>query len=132
MTAWDWPGAVVTAVIDGDTLDARLSRDVGFSQVLVTPVRLRLNRINAPALHSPSGLTAHHRLVQLTAEDVHVRTIEPYKYGGPKNACGEWMAEVTTADGRNVSDVLVAEGLAVYWDGTGPRPADGLVTTPTV
>jgi endonuclease YncB( thermonuclease family) len=32
------------------------------------------------------------------------------------------MAEVTLSDGENLSDALVAAGLAFYWGGTGPRP----------
>jgi hypothetical protein len=32
------------------------------------------------------------------------------------------MAEIVLPDGRNLSDVLVDLGLAVRWDGTGPRP----------
>jgi hypothetical protein len=56
---------------------------------------------------------------------VHVTTLKRYKYGGPSETVGQYMAEVELPDGRNLSDLLVADGLAVYWDGQGPRPADG-------
>jgi endonuclease YncB( thermonuclease family) len=35
---------------------------------------------------------------------------------------GEWMAVITLPDGRDVAGALVAAGVAVAWDGTGPRP----------
>jgi endonuclease YncB( thermonuclease family) len=47
---------------------------------------------------------------------VLIETVKAYKYGD------EWMAEVTLPDGRNVSDALVAAGVAQWWDGQGPRP----------
>jgi hypothetical protein len=55
-------------------------------------------------------------VIGLVTDPVHITTVGPYKYGD------EWMAEVTLADGRNLSDTLVGLGLAVLWDGTGPRP----------
>jgi hypothetical protein len=52
----------------------------------------------------------------LVTDPVHITTVGPYKYGD------EWQAELVLADGRNLSDALVDLGLAVYWDGHGPRP----------
>lgn len=126
MTAWAWPGTTIPRVVDGDTIDAVVTRDMGFGGSAFFRVRLRLNRINAPKASSLAGHDATARVVDLTTEQVlHVVTTAAYKYGGPDDASGEWMAEVTLPDGRNLSDLLVAEGHAVYWDGEGPRPADG-------
>lgn len=120
-----WPASRVLRVIDGDTVDAAVTRDLGFGGTATFPVRLRLNRINAPKVSSARGKTARRRVEVLTADvAVHVITVEPYKYGGPDDQTGEWMAEITLPDGQNLSDLLVAEGLAVYWNGTGPRPDD--------
>jgi endonuclease YncB( thermonuclease family) len=123
---WRWPGSYVARVIDGDTLDAKLTRDIGFGGTVTFPVRLRLARINAAKAKSPAGLSATAMTIALTGgAPLEIITLKPYKYGGPADYAGEYMAEVVLPDGRNLSDALVAAGLAVYWDGRGPRPADG-------
>jgi endonuclease YncB( thermonuclease family) len=125
MTEWEWPGSVIARVIDGDTVDAMLTRDLGFQATATFPVRLRLNRINAEPGKTDKGALARGRVLALTAgARLAITTGKGYKYGAPDGKTGEWMAEVTLLDGRNLSDLLVAEGLAVYWDGTGPRPDD--------
>lgn len=117
-TGWSWPLSTLSRVVDGDTVVVLVSRDLGFNGVATFTVRVRLNRINAPAIHSARGVRARDRVAALLAAPFGMTTLKPYKYGG------EWMGEITLPDGRNLSDVLVAEGLAVPWDGTGPRPAD--------
>jgi endonuclease YncB( thermonuclease family) len=123
---WLWPGSELVRVVDGDTFDALVRRDLGFGGWATLPVRLRLNRVNAPKGNSVAGRAA---TLRVTAElqaavPLLLETVAPYKFGGPPEMDGEWMAEVTTANGGNLSDVLVAAGLAVYWNGQGPRPAD--------
>jgi endonuclease YncB( thermonuclease family) len=127
MTAWSWPAAEVVRVIDGDTLDMKVTRDLGFGGSASFVVRLRLNRINAPALSTVAGKASAAYLEQLLPAGVAVplTTVKPYKYGGPGDSPGEWMAEVTSPAGGNVSDLMVSTLMAVYWDGQGPRPADG-------
>lgn len=123
MSGWNWPGSVVTNVVDGDSFDARVTRDLGFGGVVSFVVRLRLNRINTPPVKSPEGRAATALARQLMmAVPVHIVTLKPYKYGGPDSSPGEWMAEVTLADGRNVSDALIEAGVALPWDGAGGRP----------
>lgn len=125
MATWTWPASTIVRVVDGDTLDAAVVRDLGFGAKATFPVRLRLNRINAASLASARGKAAARRLEALVAGvAVEVTTVAPYKYGGPKDAAGEWMAEVVLPDGVNVSDLLVAEKLAAAWDGRGARPQD--------
>jgi endonuclease YncB( thermonuclease family) len=118
MSVWAWPGSCVISVTDGDTIKARLTRDLGFNGIATFEQKLRLNRINAPKVSTFAGKKARARVLELVAGRVDIETVGPYKYGD------EWMAEIHLQDGRNLSDVLVGEGLAVYWDGTGPRPAD--------
>lgn len=122
---WTWPNSTVTAVVDGDTFDARVTRDIGFGGTTTFLVRLRLNRINAPKLSSEAGKSARARLRALVtpAQYAQIETLKPYKYGGPDSSPGEWMAEVVV-NGMNVSDLMVSSGHAVYWDGEGPRPQD--------
>jgi endonuclease YncB( thermonuclease family) len=119
MPIWDWPNAIVTRVIDGDSFVARLSRDIGFHGFVTFDQRLRLNRINAVPVKTAHGLEAKQFLEELVKPNlsvVYIETVKPYKYGD------EWMAEITTVDKKNVSDEMVKNAMAVYWDGTGPRP----------
>jgi len=120
---WSWPNSTVARVIDGDTVEACLTRDIGFEGSVSFPVRLRLNRINAEPVKSDKGFRAKARLLALTAGvKLTITTGRGYKYGAPAGKTGEWMAELVLPDGRNLSDLLVAEGLAVHWDGLGTRP----------
>lgn len=123
MTSWEWPRSRIIRVIDGDTIDASVTRDLGFGGSVTFPIRLRLNRINAAPIKTTKGKAAANRVTQLVmGVDVDITTVGAYKYGGPDNMTGEWMAEVVLPDGRNVSDILLAEGLVVAWSGDGPRP----------
>jgi endonuclease YncB( thermonuclease family) len=125
MTSWIWTAARIVRVIDGDTVDAMLTRDLGFGGVAVLPVRLRLNRINAPKVTTVKGIASRDRVAALvTNVPLTVTTIQSYKYGGPDDQVGEYMAEVVLPDGTNLSDLMIAEKLAVFWTGTGTRPAD--------
>ena len=116
--AWLWPGSTITRVVDGDSVVARVSRDIGFHGVTTFEQKLRLNRINCPPAGTDVGDAATAFVVAKVTPGVivDIETVKPYKYGD------EWMAEVTLPDGSNLSDALVAAGLALYWNGTGPRP----------
>lgn len=121
--AWSWPNSIITDVIDGDTVDVIVTRDLGFGGKASFPIRLRLNRINAPSLSNAPGKFAREVLIALVGgSPVLIDTYRTYKYGGGK--VPEWMAEITLVDGRNASDAMVSSGNAVYWDGTGPRPGE--------
>jgi endonuclease YncB( thermonuclease family) len=121
---WAWPNTVVTRVIDGDTCDAQVTRDLGFNGQATFPVRLRLHRIDCYKDTTKRGKAAKELVERLLLPaPVHAVTVGPYKYGGPKTRTGEWMAELVLPDGTNLSDLLVAEKLAIYWNGQGLRPA---------
>ncbi len=125
MAQWRWPQSRITRIIDGDSVDTQLTRDIGFGGTVTFPVRLRLARINAAKASSPAGLAATALVIASTSGVLlDITTVKPYKYGGPADYTGEYMAEIVLPDGRNLSDLLVTEGVAVYWDGQGPRPAD--------
>lgn len=117
---------MVTNVVDGDTIDAMVTRDLGFNGQVVFPVRLRLTGINAPKLASERGRAARDRVVDLVGERkvVHITTFKPYKYGGPASSSGQYMAQVVLAGGGDLAETLVAEGLVARWDGQGARPDD--------
>jgi endonuclease YncB( thermonuclease family) len=121
-TVWEWPDSMVTNVTDGDTIKARFTRDIGFHGYVTFEQQLRLNRINAMPVKTAHGLEAKTFLAELVKPGlmlVYMKTVKPYKYGD------EWMVEITLPDGRNVSDEMVRNLMAVYWDGTGPRPDNG-------
>jgi len=116
---WTWPDSHVTRVIDGDSLTAHVTRDLGFHGTATFDVRLRLNRINTPPLKTQEGHAAALFVTDLlmsTPVPVFIETVSPYKYGD------EWMAEITLPSGENLSDLMVSKGYAVYWNGQGPRP----------
>jgi endonuclease YncB( thermonuclease family) len=123
---WTWPNSTITRVVDGDSLTATVTKanDLGFyiTNVTTFPVRLRLNRINAAPLKTPKGKAAAEYVTTLLPPSVPVliETLKGYKYNSGE--IPEWMAEITLLDGRNVSDLMVSSGHAVYWNGEGPRP----------
>jgi hypothetical protein len=135
-----WPESVVVD-LDGDTVESVISLvvDKGFGGQSIDNwrVRLRLARINAAKSTSERGKAASALVKSKTQGQVTLVTYKPYKFGGPDQFkgpddggpayfSGEYMVEVILPDGTNLSDLLVTQGLAVYWDGTGPRPADFL------
>jgi endonuclease YncB( thermonuclease family) len=115
--AWPWPGSTITRVIDGDSFVATVSRDLGFHGIAMFDQKMRLGRINCPPKGTDVGDRATAFAVsKVTGVIVDIETTGPYTYRD------EWMAEVTLPDGSNLSDALVAAGLALYWNGQGPRP----------
>jgi endonuclease YncB( thermonuclease family) len=115
---WLWPGSTITRVIDGDSFVATVTRDLGFHGTATFNQKMRLDRINAPPLSTDLGRQSAVFVMRkvIPSVVVDITTTGAYKYGD------EWMAEVTLPDGSNLSDVLVAAGLALYWSGVGPRP----------
>jgi endonuclease YncB( thermonuclease family) len=115
--SWAWPASKVVRIIDGDSFTAEVHRDLGFHGTATFLQKMRLNRINASPVKTDAGTRATAAVSALMLnQPVLIETTGAYKFGD------EWMAEVTLLDGRNVSDALVAAGVAVYWDGNGPRP----------
>ena len=95
-----WTGRVVV-VADGDTLE--VMRDG-------RAVRVRLAGIDAPETGQPWSRRARARLAELVFHrdvTVHVRDVDRY---------GRDVVDVMTSDGRRVNDVLVAEGLAWFYE----------------
>jgi endonuclease YncB( thermonuclease family) len=105
--------AQVTAVVDGDTLEARVQ--VWFGQEIVT--RIRLAGIDAPELRSACGTERHlavaarNRLIELVAgKRVRLLRVSADKY------FGRVVAEVVTESGE-VGAILRREGLAAPYAG---------------
>lgn len=133
MTGWDWPDSQLIRVLDGDTIEVALFKevklDVGFGiianlTVAVGRQRLRLRGIDAEGPKTEAGRAAARRLEELLRDEdseagLHVMTYKPYKYGGRLDAA-EYMGEVVLRDGRFVTEVLLEEGLVRPYDGNGP------------
>ena len=95
--------ATVTRWVDADTLD--LDVDLGFR--IVTRIRVRLARIDAPergAAGHPAALAEAQRLAPVGSA-VTVATAKGDRYG-------RWIGEIETAGGVNLSAELLRLGLA--------------------
>lgn len=127
---WTWPESTIIRVIDGDTVVGSMTKDIdvdcGFHVMLVqsiaTAQKLRLNRINASPAKTDVGKAATNYLGSLVMGIGNTVILETLKITGAYKFGDEWMVEITLADGTNVSDLMVSNGHAVYWDGEGPRP----------
>lgn len=112
----------VVEAIDGDTF--RCDVDLGF--YVRVRMSCRLAGLNAPELRDPGGphvRTAIERVL-LSAQAVVVRSVRPDKFAGRFDA--EVLAYGVPGDdwpdSNSVNEWLLAERLAVPWDGRGPRP----------
>lgn len=90
---------------------------------MATALRLRLVGIDGPELNGRCpeeralAQEARDRLIQLTRDGVTVQSaLEFDRYG-------RILARLLTRDGRDVAEVLIAEGLAHRYDGRGVRKA---------
>lgn len=114
----DYVRAVTRVVVlDGDTFGCDV--DLGF-YVLVR-LSCRLAGLNTPDRGEHGYMEARNRLAfLLTTGTVTVRSVRADKYSGRFDAIVQ-----VTGGGRTiiVNDVMINEGYAVPWDGTGPRPS---------
>lgn len=113
--------AIIYSVYDGDTLRANV--DLGF-RIWAHGVPFRLARVDAPELlkSDARGRVARDYVLETVPVDseVFIRT-----YKDQQEKYGRWLADIYPDgfDGFCVNDRLVELGYALYWDGTGARPA---------
>lgn len=106
---WTYPRCKAIKVSDGDT--ATLDVDCGLATHRIIVVRLA--HIDAPELHAEFGVAAKARLEKLleraplTVTTIRDRT-EKY---------GRMLAVIVNADGVNVADQLVVDGLGHPYEG---------------
>ncbi len=102
--------------LDGDTAEVLI--DVGFR--ISARMMVRVAGINAPEIHAKDQATrdkaqkSKARAVELcpilSQQELHTAKARlDDKYG-------RWLAAIVLADGRNFSDVMIGEGLAVAYD----------------
>jgi endonuclease YncB( thermonuclease family) len=120
--SWTWPDSRYVGGPDADTLDFELTIDIGFGRRTVGVQRVRLSGVDCWKSTSDKGRQASEYVRGILAMPqnalVTVTTLKPYKYGG------EYMARVTLPDGRDLSQMLLDVGLALPYDGRGPRPTE--------
>lgn len=106
--------AVVTGVHDGDSVTCLA--DLGWGVLRV--VTVRLSGVNAIELNQPGGREARDHLAGLIPVNskVTLTSLGWDKYGDRTDA------RLALPDGRDVATVMVADGYAAVWNGTGPRP----------
>lgn len=101
----------VRRVIDGDTIEADVGRDVGFHCIPTWRLRLRLEGIDCPELRggTPADQARAHQAREFT---------EAWLASGPaivatsgKTTFERWLATITRGD-ESLADALVAAGLA--------------------
>jgi micrococcal nuclease len=102
MTMYEYK-ATILRVVDADTLDMEV--DMGFH--VTSRQRFRLARIDAPEMKTAEGKAAKARVETLLAEAASC-VISTEK----GDSFGRWIAEVVLPSGVNLSDWLLAEGLA--------------------
>lgn len=108
--------ATCRAVVDGDTLDARI--DLGFHAAL--DMRLRLAGLDTDELRSPDP--AKRAMAQRAKERVAILLPPgaPFTVRTLKDATekyGRYLAVVILPDGTDMNALLVREGLARSYDG---------------
>lgn len=112
--------ATVEKVVDGDTLDLEI--DLGFG--VFTRQRVRLMGINAAEHDTDGGEKAIEFVKAWVAEhgpQFTVRTQKDKKDQDKKEKYGRYLATILSGTG-DLGQALIDAGLAVAWDGTGPRP----------
>jgi len=101
-------------IVDGDTL-ANVDVDLGY-HIAARGIEFRVARINCPERHKPT-LDAGNAAMGFT-EDwlfLHARHGGLYATTEKTDSFGRYLAEITCADGHNLSDDLLASGNAVLY-----------------
>lgn len=110
--------AAILRVIDGDTVDIEV--DLGFD--IRTVQRVRMAGINAPEKNTQKGLLSKKWLEARLPLGKTV-TIKSEKPGGG-DKYGRYLAWIVDDidPDRTVNEVLISEGYALAWDGSGVKP----------
>lgn len=107
--------ATVDRVVDGDTLDLRI--DLGFS--VFTTQRVRLLGINAAEHNTDMGKKATAFVEAWVVEHGPTFTVRTHK--DQKEKYGRYLALILSG-ASDLGEALLDAGLAVPYDGNGPRP----------
>lgn len=100
----------VVRVIDGDTIDAILTRDIGFRHIATWRQRLRIAGIDCPEVSGATRAAGVAATVftrdWLAAAPCAAETLQQDNFG-------RWLARIFRADGSDLSAALLAAGHAI-------------------
>jgi endonuclease YncB( thermonuclease family) len=136
---FDFPTTLIERAVDGDSLEVTALWEMPFYiGPTPLPILLRVAGVDCWDKGTPRGAAAKARTRDLCeGRTLHVQTFGPYTYGvGTRARLGEWVGDVIliSPDGypgaaAALSRILLAEGLALPYDGKGKRPTLGLPGT---
>ena len=110
----------VVKVIDGDTVDVDI--DLGFG-ICLKDERVRIMGIDTPESRTSDrveklfGLAAKNRLYELLEKDAKLITTEDKSGEDMKGKFGRILGDFRAADGRLVTEIMIAEGHCVPYFG---------------
>ena len=110
----------VIKVVDGDTVDVDI--DLGFG-ICLKDERVRIMGIDTPesrtsdAVEKLFGTAAKNRLYSLLEKDAKLITTEDKNGEDMKGKFGRILGDFRTADGRLVTEIMIAEGHCVPYYG---------------
>lgn len=105
---YEYTRAVVSKVIDGDTVDWHID----FGMKIYHEIRTRLYGINAPEMRTPEGKAAKLYLELLVSREPIIR-LRTFK-GDSKDKYGRYLGELITANG-SINEMMVEAGHAVVY-----------------
>ena len=110
----------VVKVVDGDTVDVDI--DLGFG-ICLKDERVRIMGIDTPESRTSDdveklfGLAAKNRLYSLLEKDAKLITTEDKNGEDMKGKFGRILGDFRAADGRLVTEIMIAEGHCVPYFG---------------
>lgn len=119
MRTFEYDNVEVLQVVDGDTLDVRITHDCGFKIKTTFETRVRLFGINAPEMHGATkeaGIAAKAHLYGLV-DQTRPLVMRTVKDKGDKY--GRFLATIIGhADGEpySINDRMVRDGFAVPYE----------------
>jgi endonuclease YncB( thermonuclease family) len=115
LSDWKRNPAIVTRVVDGDTVE--VVADIGWSVSVKATVRLA--QINAPERDTPEGKAAADFVRSWLADKGSSVTLYSFRQ---KDKYGRHLANLVAADGSDLGAALVLANHAEPWNGKGPKP----------
>ena len=112
--------STIVKIVDGDTVDVDI--DLGFGTWLHNE-RVRIMGIDTPEARTSDktekvfGLAAKQRLTELLGPNPILRTMVSKKGEDMKGKFGRILGDFKTKDGQMITDIMIAEGHAVLYEG---------------
>lgn len=102
--------AVITRVVDGDTVDARVEIGHGFGFTATLDVRFRLTGFDAPETYRPKSADEKAAGLLATAHLESLVYNRPVVIHSDKHGKYRYLATIYTTDGVNINEAMVRAG----------------------